>query len=139
MFLKDVFLGVHQSLKKTFILGTECLTNQINVSGQCQDCPAGQVPNSDGISCLACQPDETTNAGVCKKCTNSGEVPNLNQTDCIQCPTAQIAIYGHCKDCPSGLIPNFDQSGCIPCPDGQIPNDDHTTCIGMHFALFVTS
>ena len=125
------------------------------MSGQCQDCPAGHVPNNNGISCLACQPDEIANAGECKKCTNSGEVPNLNKTVCIQCPTTKIAIYGHCKDCPSGLvpnfdqtscihkdcpsglIPNFDQTGCIPCPDGQIPNDDHTTCIGMHFALFV--
>ena len=107
------------------------------MSGQCQDCPTGQVPNGNGTSCLACQTDEIANAGECKKCTNFGEVPNLNKTSCIQCPTTKIAIYGHCKDCPSGLIPNFDQTGCIPCPDGQIPNDDHTTCIGMHFALFV--
>ena len=67
----------------------------------------------------------------------TGEVPNSDQTGCIQCPPFQIAIYGQCLKCLAGQVPESDQTGCIPCPAGQIPNVDGTTCISMFFTFFV--
>ena len=85
-----------------------CLLSQIEVSGQCQDCPnpSDQVPNADRISCMDCP---------------AGQVPNSDKTLCDACDISQIeATPGQCQECPIGEAPNDDRISCfveVSCPD----------------------
>ena len=77
------------------------------------DCPAGQMPNTDGTACESC-PD----GNICPdgrkpiKCSDNTH-PSKDATKCI-------------VNCDAGTIPNTEGTACTTCPSGYIctPDDD---------------
>ena len=101
----------------------------------------------DRLMCMACEPDEITDEGMCEMCTIAGEVPDADRLGCSPCPLTQIAMDGQCQNCNVGEIPSADRISCTACspsafvqasttcqdcPSGEVPTADRLSCVACN-------
>ena len=110
---------------------------------QCQDCPDGEIPDSDKFSCIPCLKSKIAVYGKCEDCPDD-QVPNGDRISCKACLPSQFVQNGTvCQNCTNpGEVPNSEKTGCIKCPIteiamddrcqkcpvGQVPNNDRVSC-----------
>ena len=88
-FVMHVWLHVIKNMKhnikapQTRKMLNACASNQIVVNGACQNCPHGQIPMMDRLSCMNCPASQISNNGMCMMCSTPGHVPNANQNGCV--------------------------------------------------------
>ncbi|GAA5853684.1 hypothetical protein JCM9279_000275 [Rhodotorula babjevae] len=101
---------------------SRCLPGSYLVDGLCvEECPAGTLVSSDGLSCDACD-------STCATCS-------LSTSHCTSCAsTSALILNGTCisgSSCPAGYFaPSSNTSTCLAChPDCATCSSSSTTCL----------